>query len=500
MVTLTSGKTRGDDARQLTRCDIVGASDLAAPGDITATEDFRGHRVHFIGIGGSGMCGLAQVLKQMGAIVSGSDKTQSAATDKLVGLGVTVCYRQTAETFPLDAEYVVYSAAIRPDHPELCAAQAAGVKVFKYAQTLGRVMRIKHGIAIAGTHGKSTTTSMVAYILLRAGIDPSYIIGAGSRQLDGSAHGGAGVYFVAEACEYDRSFLNLHPHIAAVLNVEPDHLDYYRDLQDITQAFGQFMSQVDPDGIIITNAENSACLEAARTAKARVETYGLAGSPDWLATEIQSEHGKISYTVTQQGLFLGQLTLRIPGRHNIGNSLVAAAIARHCEIPWDVIVAAIAEFSGADRRSELLGHIGGITILDDYAHHPTEIRATLSGLRELYQPRRLICVFQPHQHSRTRCLMDDFAASFSDADLVIVPDIYFARDTEADRRAVHAQNLVDRILANGRLSRYIPAFPAVVAALQAELQAGDLVVSMGAGPVWEITHDLVCRLQKHCSH
>ncbi|MCL5946057.1 MAG: UDP-N-acetylmuramate--L-alanine ligase [Planctomycetes bacterium] len=500
MVTLTSSQPR-EDTRRIPQRESAGASDLAATaGDNIAPEDFRGRRVHFIGIGGSGMCGLAQMLKQMGANVSGSDKTQSAATDKLVALGVKVGYQQTAESFPQDAEYVVYSAAIRPDHPELCSAQCAGARIFKYAQTLGRVMQIKNGIAIAGTHGKSTTTSMVAYILLRAGIDPSYIIGASSRQLNGSAHGGTGKYFVAEACEYDRSFLNLHPRLAAVLNVEPDHLDYYHDLRDITQAFGQFIAQVEPGGVIITNGENAACMEAARAARAPVETYGLTGSPDWLATEIQSDHGKISYTVSYQGRFLGRLALCIPGRHNIGNSMVAAAIARHCEIPWEVIVSAIEEFSGADRRSELLGQINGITVLDDYAHHPTEIRSTLSGLRELYQPRRLICVFQPHQHSRTRCLMDEFAASFSDADLVIVPDIYFARDTEADRQAVHAQNLVNRIVANGRLSRYIPTFPAVVAALRAELQSGDLVVSMGAGPVWEITHELVCRLQEHCSH
>jgi UDP-N-acetylmuramate--alanine ligase len=462
--------------------------------------DFRGRRVHFIGIGGSGMCGLAQMLAQMGSVVSGSDRARSPVTDKLAGMGINISYQQTAAAFPQDARYVVHSAAIPADHPELCEARRIGATTFKYARMLGEVMAIKNGIAIAGTHGKSTTTSMVAYILTRAGIDPSFIIGASSRQLDGSAHGGTGDYFIAEACEFDRSFLNLHPRIAAVLNVESDHLDYYRDIHDITEAFAEFMSQVDPAGVIITSRENDSCMQAAKVAKAPVETYGLTGSPDWLATEIQSDHGRISYVVSYQGRKAARLTLRIPGRHNIGNSLVAAAIARHCHIPWDIIASAIADFSGADRRSELLGNIDDVAILDDYAHHPTEIRATLAGLRELYQPRRLICVFQPHQHSRTRSLLEEFAGSFSDADMVIVPDIYFARDSEADRKSINAQNLVERIAAHGRLSRYIPAFSDVVSALRVELKSGDLVVSMGAGPVWEITHELVCRLREHRSH
>ncbi len=478
--------------------------DFKQPLKINATERAAGFamrdnkfyqkRVHFIGIGGSGMCGLAQMLAHMGAVVSGSDRGESPATKKLEKMGVTISYQQTVASFPHDAQFVVHSAAVKDDHSELSQARHAGVKIFKYAQMLGEIMRLKHGIAIAGTHGKSTTTSMVAYILLRAGIDPSYIIGASSRQLGGSAYGGSGEYFIAEACEFDRSFLNLHPRLAAVTNVEPDHLDYYHDIHEITEAFGQFMSQVDSDGVVVTNADNPWCRQAAAKAHARVETYGLAGTPTWLATDIKSENGRLSYDVSYMGHRVARLALRIPGRHNIGNSLVAAAMARHCHVPWDVIASSIEAFTGADRRSELLGKLHGITILDDYAHHPTEIRTTLAGLREFYRPQRLICVFQPHQHSRTRSLLEEFSLGFSDADMVIVPDIYMARDTEADIKAVSAQNLVDRIVANGRYGRYIPAFPEVVAALELELKAGDLVVSMGAGPVWEITHELVRRL------
>ncbi len=471
----------------------IDATERAAGFNMGDNKFFQ-QRVHFIGIGGSGMCGLAQMLAHMGAVVSGSDRGESPATKKLEKMGVAISYQQTVASFPHDAQYVVHSAAIKADHPELSEARHAGVKIFKYSQMLGEIMQLKHGIAIAGTHGKSTTTSMVAYILSCAGIDPSYIIGASSRQLGGSAYGGTGEYFIAEACEFDRSFLNLHPRLAAVTNVEPDHLDYYHDIQEITAAFGQFMSQVDPDGVVITSAENPWCRQAATHAKASVETYGLAGTPTWLATDIQSENGRLSYDVSYMGRRVGRLALRIPGRHNIGNSLVAAALARHCHVPWDVIASAIEAFSGAERRSELLGQVGGITILDDYAHHPTEIRTTLAGLREFYRPQRMICVFQPHQHSRTRSLLEEFSLSFADADMVIVPDIYMARDTEADIKAVSAQNLVDRIVVNGRYARYIPTFPEVVAALKMELKAGDLVVSMGAGPVWEITHELVRRL------
>ncbi len=498
MVSVTGGKLSKPSAEKLEivdfQTDISGDDMQTATSRNVQDDQFRGHRVHFIGIGGSGMCGLAQMLTQMGAVVSGSDRRSTAATEKLSKMGVEITFHQSGESFPQDAQYVVHSAAVRPDHPELLEARKSGITIFKYAQMLGRVMRVKHGIAIAGTHGKSTTTSMVAYILSRAGIDPSYIIGASSRQLGGSAHGGTGEYFIAEACEFDRSFLNLHPRIAAVLNVEPDHLDYYRDIHDITAAFGQFMSQVAPDGVVITSSENPWCQEAAALAKARVESYGLSGTPDWLATDIQSAHGRLSYWVSYKGRKAAQLALRIPGRHNIGNSLVAAAIARHCHVSWDVIASAIESFTGADRRSQLLGDIRGITIVDDYAHHPTEIVSTLAGLRELYRPQRLICIFQPHQHSRTRSLLEEFAASFSSADIVVVPDIYVARDTEADIKAINAQVLVDRIVANGRCGRYIPTFPEVVTALKTELKQGDLVVSMGAGPVWEITHDLVHQL------
>jgi UDP-N-acetylmuramate--alanine ligase len=468
--------------------------DSDAASSAPLAQPLIGRRVHFVGVGGSGMCGLAHMLLKEGAIVTGTDRQQSDATDKLAALGITIGFEQGAENLPAETELVVYSAAVKPDNPQLTESQRRGLETLKYAQMLGRVMNLKHGIAIAGTHGKSTTTALLSFMLTSAGMDPSYVVGATCDQLGGSSHGGSGEFFVAEACEYDRSFLNLYPRLAVILNIEKDHLDYYKDLDEITEAFGQLMSQVHPDGLIITSAVDQHCLSAAHNARAKVETYAVDAEADWSADQITRSNGHIEFRVLYLGRTEGHLRLGIPGRHNIGNSLAAAAIARNCGLNWEQISTAIAGFHGARRRSQFLGSPHGVTVIDDYAHHPTEIHATLSALRDHYQPARLICVFQPHQHSRTRVLLDEFSTSFSKADLVIVPDIYFVRDTESDRKAVNSRVLVDRLCANGVKALHIPAFPEVTDYLVSSVQSGDLVVSMGAGPVWEVTHDLVHRL------
>ncbi|MEI8195596.1 MAG: UDP-N-acetylmuramate--L-alanine ligase [Phycisphaerae bacterium] len=466
----------------------------------TTRSPFTGRHVHFVGIGGSGMCGLAHMLLDLGAVVSGTDRTSSAVTAKLSECGATLRYEQVAGSMPADVEIVVHSAAIKPEHPELIEARrrgadGAGVEILKYAQMLGRVMALRHGIAIAGTHGKSTTTALLAHILLSAGLDPSFVVGATSAQLGGSARSGNGDFFVAEACEYDRSFHNLHPQMAAVLNIEEDHLDYYKDLAEIIASFGQFMSQVDPSGVILTSATDENCRQAARQAKARVETYGVDTAADWQAVGIRRFQGKAHFAVNYRGKLMGRLALGIAGRHNVGNALVAAALATQGGVSWEQIAAAVESFRGADRRSQLLLTTPqNVRILDDYGHHPTEVRATLLALREHYRPERLVCVFQPHQHSRTRFLLDDFARSFVHADLTIVPDIYFVRDSEADRKAVNSAMLVEKIVANGRAAKYIADFPAIVEYVLQDLRPGDLIVSMGAGPVWEVTDELVRRL------
>jgi len=457
-------------------------------------QPLKGSRIHFVGIGGSGMCGLAHMLLKEGALVTGTDREQSDATNKLAALGVAISYQQNAQNFPNGTELVVHSAAVRPDHPELIESQRRGIQTIKYAQMLGRVMNLKHGIAVAGTHGKSTTTAMLSFILFRAGLDPSYVVGATCSQLDGSSHAGSGDYFVVEACEYDRSFLNLFPRMAVVLNIENDHLDYYKDIDEITTAFSQLISQVHPDGLVVTSAQNKYCLAAARGSRATVQTYAVNAETDWSADQISRTNGHIEFRVLFRGHTETHLRLGIPGLHNVGNALAAAAVARNCGVSWQVIQDAVAEFHGAQRRSQHLGSPRGVILIDDYAHHPTEVQATLQALRDHHQPRRLICVFQPHQHSRTRFLLEDFSRSFSQADLVIVPDIYFVRDTESDRQAINSGILVDRLCGNGKNAMHISTFPAVVDYLVSYVQPGDLVVSMGAGPVWEVTHDLVRRL------
>jgi len=459
-----------------------------------AKSPFAGKHVHFIGIGGSGMCGLANMLLDQGAIVSGTDRSASAVTHKLSEMGATVSYEQTAASIPADTQLVVHTVAVKPDHPEMIEAKSRGLETLKYAQMLGRVFNQKYGIAIAGTHGKSTTTAMTAHVLLSTGRDPSFVVGATCPQLGGSARSGGGDYFVVEACEYDRSFHNLRPQVGVVLNVEEDHLDYYKNLDEIVESFGVFMSQVDAGGIVLTAADNANALKAARQSNARVETYAVEAAADWQASGIRRFQGKAHFAVSYHGKKMGQMTLTLAGKHNVGNALVATAVATQCGIPFEEIAAAIESFKAPDRRSQLLCEAGGVHIVDDYGHHPTEIRATLLALREHYRPDRLICVFQPHQHSRTRFLLEDFTRSFSHADVVIVPDIYFVRDSEADRKAVNSAMLVEGIKAQGREARYIPDFASIIDHVQSELRPGDLVVSMGAGPVWEVTHELVRRI------
>ena len=464
---------------------------------------FTGRGVHFLGIGGSGMSGLAHMLLNFGARVSGTDRSPSAVTRRLSEVGAAVSYEESAESLPAGTEIVVHSAAIGPQHPEMIAAGQMGCEIVKYAQMLGRVMCLKQGIAIAGTHGKSTVTAMTAHVLLTAGRDPSFVVGATCPQLGGSARSGAGELFVVEACEYDRSFHNLRPKIGVALNIEEDHLDYYKDLDEIVESFGTFLRQIDPAGVAIISAIDPNCATAARNVDATVETYAIDAPADWQATGIRRYQGKAHFQVTYKGKKLGRLVLTIAGRHNVGNATVADAIAMHCGVPWRDIQAAVETFRGADRRSQLLGQFAHpdltagdpIIIVDDYGHHPTEIRATLLALREHYRPRRLVCVFQPHQHSRTRFLMDDFARSFAHADLTIMPDIYFVRDSEADRRAVSSSTLVQRLQENGRDAMYMPTFREIQDHLFENMQPGDLVVSMGAGPVWEVTDGLVRRIR-----
>ena len=447
--------------------------------------------VHMIGIAGCGMRALAEMLTGRGDIVSGSDMASSAATSRLAECGMAISIGQCGDNIPADCELVVYSAAIHEGNPELIAAAERGIEVVKYSQMLGRMMGRSTGIAIAGTHGKSTTTGMVAYVLRAAGFDPSFVVGATVDQLGGPSGVGKGKHFVAEACEFDRSFLNLQPKYAAILNVEEDHPDCYRDLDEIVEAFKQFAAKVPPDGIIVINGDDRDALKCVSEASCEVETFGLADGCTWQGTDLQHEDGLVTMTVTMKRQQFCRLKVPLPGLHNAYNSLAAVAILHHAGVDADEIVLRLEQYTGARRRMMLKADLLGVTVIDDYAHHPTEIQVTLKAIRDYYKPQRLICVFQPHQHSRTRFQLKDFARSFGEADAVIVPDIYFVRDSEREKDYISSDDLVAQIRLHGGEAVYLKSFKEIVTHLKDIVETGDLVVTMGAGNVWEVADEIV---------
>ena len=460
---------------------------------------FRDARIHMVGIGGSGMAGLAAVLLRRGACVSGSDLVDSSTLERLAGGGARIFNTQTAETIPSDAELIVASAAIKDQHPELVEARRRGVAVIKYAQLLGALMAQHRGIAISGTHGKSTTTAWLAFVLKNAGLDPSFVVGAETEQLGGGSGVGDGPHFIAEACEYDRSFLNLHPYSVAITNIEEDHLDCYEDLAAINAAFRRFIEQVNPEGLVVLNGDDPNCRLIAERIGTRVETFGFDPSHTWQAADLKLSDGHYETTVIHIGRPLGRVRIGLAGLHNVSNALAVTALAANAGVAWPEIRNGLAEFRGAQRRLQVQGRVDDITVADDYAHHPTEIRATLKAARQRFDPSRLWCVFQPHQHSRTRFLLSDFANSFEHADEVIVPKIFFVRDSERERQAVCAADLVDQILATGRHAIHIAEFETIVQTLVNQLEPGDLVITMGAGDIWKVADVLVQRLREHRS-
>jgi len=451
---------------------------------------FAGKCIHLIGIGGSGMRALARMLLEGGACVSGSDQV-GGAIDRLAEAGATIHVGQRAENIPDKCDLVVCSAAIHPQNPELLAARDRGCEVLKYSQMLGRLMETRVGIAVSGTHGKSTTTAMVAYALAAAGADPSYVVGATVEQLGGPSGAGGGRHFVAEACEFDRSFLNLRPQMAAILNIEEDHLDCYADLGAIVEAFSAFAAQVPLDGLLVVNGEDRNIPDAVRCAACEVETFGLEGEYVWRAANLSTDRGRVTMDVMYHDRMFCRVSLKIPGRHNACNALAAAALLHHAGLNREQIAEGLGSFAGTHRRMTLKGRAAGVTVLDDYAHHPTEIQVTLRAISDAYQPRRLLCVFQPHQHSRTRFLLADFARSFRCASEVIVPDIYFVRDSELEKDHISSEDLVAQIRLNGGSARYLRTFGEIGEHLRREVRAGDLVVTMGAGNIWEVADETV---------
>ena len=460
-----------------------------------------GKRFHFIGAGGIGMSGLAALLVKHKSIVTGSDQTGGVVIDRLCQWGADIKIGHKEHNLDPATDAVVISAAIREENPELKLARQLNIGVYKYAEMLGKLFNCYSGIAVSGTHGKSTTSGWLAYVLKHAKLDPTFIVGADIPQLGGNSGIGGDKWFVAEACEYDRSFLNLKPQIGVILNIEADHLDYYKDEAEIVEAFCDFARGVKPGGTLIANGEDSnvAKVIGALPAGVRYETFGFGRGCNYHADNIEENNGLYAFDVYHNKELLGRTnpstSLRtrtsIPGKHNVANALAVIASSVNAGVAAKDILRLLPGFTGVDRRLMLKAKVKGITILDDYAHHPTEIRASLKAIREHYQPKRLWCVFQPHQYSRTRFLLDDFAESFKLADITIVPEIYFVRDSQQSRKEVNSQLLVDKIRARGSEAMFIDGFAAICDYLTKQVRNGDAVVTMGAGDVWKVSDEFV---------
>lgn len=465
----------------------IGAPSPAAPD--RPRSRFSGRRVHFIGIGGVGMSGLAHMLLDAGAFVSGSDPTPSDTTRRLESRGAEVSDEQDGALLSADVDLVIRTAAVPTDNEELVTARDLALPTIYYAELLGQVMAERTGIAVAGTHGKSTTTAMLAYALLRCGLDPSFVVGGTAPQLNGGSRSGGGDVFVAEACEFNRSFLQLAPKVAVVTNIEADHLDTYPGgLDEILDTFVEFVDKLPPNGRLILNGDDPASARLHERHDGPTWRVGKTLGCEWTIVPAGLKDGCPVAHLLHNNKQAGTLRLCVPGLHNLYNAAqaVVAAVAVGADVKQ--AAEAVSDFRGVDRRQMLMGRVAGVDVpvVDDYAHHPTEIRLTLSALRERYQPERLLCVFQPHQASRTRHLLDDFATSFAGADLVFLPDIYSVRDTADDRRFVSSGLLAERIRAAGQHAEHLPSFENVIERLRGELRAGDLVVTMGAGNVWEL--------------
>jgi UDP-N-acetylmuramate--alanine ligase len=470
--------------------------------DGDAGLSLAGKRFHFIGAGGIGMSGLAQLLIKHNAIVVGSDQTATTVTGKLSQLGADIKIGHKPDNLRPDTDAVVISAAIKKENPELKLARRRGCRIYKYAQMLGELMNRYEGVAVAGTHGKSTTSGWLAHLLRQVGIDVSFVVGAEVTQLGSSSGVGDSEYFIAEACEYDRSFLNLRPKIACILNIEQDHLDYYKDEDEIVAAFAEFALGIRPDGVLIANGQDANVAKIIMDSRfrgndsfVRCETFGLNRHCNFMAQNVALHDGLYAFNVYHNGDLLGATKISLPGRHNVLNALAVVAMATSVGVPSGQVLQWLPGFTGVDRRLMLKGQVGRITVLDDYAHHPTEIKASLAAVRQRYRPRRIWCVFQPHQYSRTRFLLDDFAESFKLADVTIVPEIYFVRDSQQGKKAVNSQMLVERMRASGTEAVFIDDFDAICDYLQTNVAAGDLVITMGAGDIWKVADEYIQRLR-----
>ena len=450
--------------------------------------------VHFVGIGGIGMSGIAEVLCDLGFDVSGSDLRRSNNTDRLEKMGARICEGHDGENVG-GAQVVVYSSAVKDDNPELVVARQRGIPVIPRAEMLAELMTLKpYAVAIAGTHGKTTTTSMVATLLKHAGIDPTAVVGGVVETLGSNASLGASEWFVTEADESDRSFLMLYPTIAVVTNIDKEHMESYKGMEDVVQCFTDFVNKVPFYGAAVICLDDPNVQLIIPHIKRRRVTYGLTAQADISGHDIQyTDAFGSAFTVWRGSDVLGEIELPVPGKHNVYNALAATAVALELDIPFAKIAEAFSGFRNANRRFQFKGEAAGITVIDDYGHHPTEILATLQAAKYSAGGRRTVVVFQPHRYTRTQELMDEFALAFNNADVLYVLDIYAASETPIE--GITAEVLTGNIRRYGHKNvRYIGGVDGAADIVCPELVAGDLVITLGAGSVTRLSDEILEKL------
>jgi UDP-N-acetylmuramate--alanine ligase len=449
--------------------------------------------IHFVGIGGIGMSGIAEVLHNLGYEITGSDIKESETTKRLRSLGIRISIGHDRKNID-NAHVVVISSAVSKDNPEVLEAKQRSIPVIPRAEMLAELGRLKYGILVAGAHGKTTTTSLIATILGDSGLDPTVVIGGKLKSMGGNAKLGQGDYIVAEADESDGSFLKLNPTIAVITNIDKEHLDYFKDLERLKLAFLSFINKIPFYGTAVLCVENEHIREMLSSVERRFITYGFSEYADVYARDIRNDGIRMNYDVIYKGAFLGRFDIPIPGRHNVLNTLASIIVGMELQIPLEVIKRSLSNFSGIQRRFELKGGYRGIKVIDDYGHHPSEIIATLKAAKECFNENRIVVIFQPHRYTRTRDLMDEFSASFQNADKLYLMDIYPAGEDPIE--GVNSEKLFKNIKGCGQKDvLYVKERDRLVNALMSDLKDGDIIITLGAGDVYKIGDLVLERLR-----
>lgn len=447
------------------------------------------YHIHFVGIGGIGMSGIAELLLNLGYKVSGSDIKMSEITEHLRSLGGIIFNGHRDEQIK-GADVVVTSSAVSPENPELNAARLASVPVIPRAEMLAELMRLRYSVAVAGAHGKTSTTWMIASILAKGGLDPTIVIGGKLKSIGTNAVLGQGDFIVAEADESDGSFLKMSPTIAVVTNIDREHLDFYPDLDAIKEVFLSFIDRIPFYGLSVLCLDNEPIQDLIPKIKKRFVTYGMSPQADFQAKNVVFEGQKSRFSVHHLSDGLGEITLNRPGIHNVYNAMAGIAVGLELDIPFDIIKSALETIEGVQRRLEVKGEVGGVTVIDDYGHHPTEIKTTLKAVKESWPDRRIVVAFQPHRYTRTRALFDDFTRAFYQSDLLIVLPIYSAGEKRIE--GIDSRSLCDGIRSHGhRDVVYMDGFQPALVHLKEVLKQGDILLTLGAGDVWEVGKEML---------